>query len=41
MQSTGLRYFLAVARTGSIAAASAQLTVADSAICRQTANLEA
>ena len=41
MQSTGLRYFLAVARTGSIAAASAQLNVAASAISRQIANLEA
>lgn len=41
MQTTGLRYFLAVARTGSIAAASAQLNVAASAISRQIANLEA
>ena len=41
MQITGLRYFLAVARTGSIAAASAQLNVAASAISRQVANLEA
>jgi DNA-binding transcriptional LysR family regulator len=41
MQITGLRYFLAVARTGSIAAASAQLNVAASAISRQIANLEA
>ena len=41
MQTTGLRYFLAVARTGSIAAASDQLNVAASAISRQIANLEA
>ncbi|MCJ2060901.1 LysR family transcriptional regulator [Methylobacterium sp. J-048] len=41
MQITGLRYFLAVARTGSIAAASAQLNVAASAISRQIGNLEA
>lgn len=41
MQMSGLRYFLAVARTGSIAAASAQLNVAASAISRQIANLEA
>ena len=41
MQTTGLRYFLAVARTGSIAAASGQLNVAASAISRQIANLEA
>jgi DNA-binding transcriptional LysR family regulator len=41
MQITGLRYFLTVARTGSIAAASAQLNVAASAISRQVANLEA
>ncbi|SFL71435.1 LysR family transcriptional regulator [Methylobacterium pseudosasicola] len=41
MQTSGLRYFLAVARTGSIAAASAQLNVAASAISRQIANLEA
>ncbi|KNY20824.1 LysR family transcriptional regulator [Methylobacterium sp. ARG-1] len=41
MQATGLRYFLAVARTGSIAAASSQLNVAASAISRQIANLEA
>ncbi|MFE1600567.1 LysR family transcriptional regulator [Methylobacterium sp. ID0610] len=40
MQPTSLRYFLAVARTGSIAAASAQLNVAASAISRQIANLE-
>ena len=40
MQTTGLRYFLAVARTGSIAAASARLNVASSAISRQIANLE-
>jgi DNA-binding transcriptional LysR family regulator len=41
MQTTSLRYFLAVARTGSIAAASHQLNVAGSAISRQIANLEA
>lgn len=41
MQTTSLRYFLAVARTGSIAAASSQLNVAASAISRQIANLEA
>lgn len=41
MQTTALRYFLAVARTGSIAAASVQLNVAASAISRQIANLEA
>ncbi|ACA17387.1 transcriptional regulator, LysR family [Methylobacterium sp. 4-46] len=41
MQTSSLRYFLAVARTGSIAAASAQLNVAASAISRQIANLEA
>lgn len=41
MQTTSLRYFLAVARTGSIAAASTQLNVAASAISRQIANLEA
>lgn len=41
MQSASLRYFLAVARTGSIAAASTQLNVAASAISRQIANLEA
>lgn len=41
MQTTSLRYFLAVARTGSIAAASNQLNVAASAISRQIANLEA
>lgn len=41
MQTTALRYFLTVARTGSIAAASAQLNVAASAISRQIANLEA
>jgi signal transduction histidine kinase len=41
MQMSGLRYFLVVARTGSIAAASAQLNVAASAISRQIANLEA
>ncbi|KMO14030.1 LysR family transcriptional regulator [Methylobacterium platani] len=41
MQTTALRYFLAVARDGSIAAASARLNVAPSAISRQIANLEA
>ena len=41
MQTTSLRYFLAVARTGSIAAASGHLNVAASAISRQIANLEA
>ncbi|KMO43213.1 LysR family transcriptional regulator [Methylobacterium variabile] len=41
MQAAGLRYFLAVAREGSIAAASARLNVAPSAISRQIANLEA
>lgn len=41
MQIASLRYFLAVARTGSIAAASAHLNVASSAISRQIANLEA
>ncbi|RVU20551.1 LysR family transcriptional regulator [Methylobacterium oryzihabitans] len=41
MQTTSLRYFLAVARTGSIARASEQLNVAASAISRQIANLEA
>ncbi|AWN46771.1 LysR family transcriptional regulator [Methylobacterium terrae] len=41
MQTTALRYFLAVARDGSIAAASGRLNVAPSAISRQVANLEA
>lgn len=41
MQTSSLRYFLAVARTGSIAAASQQMNVAASAISRQIANLEA
>jgi DNA-binding transcriptional LysR family regulator len=41
MQTSGLRYFLEVARTGSIASASTQLNVAASAISRQIANLEA
>ncbi|HEY0290968.1 MAG TPA: LysR family transcriptional regulator [Hansschlegelia sp.] len=41
MQTTSLRYFLAVARAGSIAAASEQINVAASAISRQIANLEA
>jgi DNA-binding transcriptional LysR family regulator len=40
MQSTGLRYFLEVARSGSIADASARLNVAGSAISRQIAKLE-
>jgi len=37
---TAVRYFLEVARTGSIAAAAAQLHVANSAISRQIAKLE-
>lgn len=41
MNSTALRYFLEVARTGSIAEASARLNVASSAISRQIAHLEA
>jgi DNA-binding transcriptional LysR family regulator len=41
VQTSGLRYFLEVAKTGSIAAASTQLHVAASAISRQIANLEA
>ncbi|TNC15750.1 LysR family transcriptional regulator [Methylobacterium terricola] len=41
MQTTALRYFLAVARDGTIAAASNRLNVAPSAISRQIANLEA
>jgi DNA-binding transcriptional LysR family regulator len=40
MQTTSLRYFLTVARCGSIAAASTRLNVAASAISRQIANLE-
>ena len=40
MQSTALRYFLEVVRTGSIAEASARLNVAGSAISRQIARLE-
>ncbi|MBA8879693.1 LysR family transcriptional regulator [Phyllobacterium myrsinacearum] len=40
MQSTGLRYFLEVARSGSIADASVRLNVAGSAISRQIAKLE-
>jgi len=40
MQSTALRYFLEVARLGSIAEASARLHVAASAISRQIAKLE-
>lgn len=41
MHITGLRYFLAVARLGSVAEASEQLHVAASAISRQISNLEA
>lgn len=41
MNATALRYFLEVARTGSIADASARLHVASSAISRQIAHLEA
>ncbi len=40
MQTTSLRYFLAVVHGGSIAAASTRLNVASSAISRQIANLE-
>ncbi|WP_337997519.1 LysR family transcriptional regulator [Oleispirillum naphthae] len=40
MQSTALRYFLEVARTGSIAEASQRMHVAASAISRQIAKLE-
>jgi DNA-binding transcriptional LysR family regulator len=40
MQSTALRYFLEVVRTGSIAEASARLNVAGSAISRQITRLE-
>lgn len=41
MDSTALRYFAAVARTGSVQAAGATLHVAGSAISRQIASLEA
>jgi DNA-binding transcriptional LysR family regulator len=41
MHGTGLRYFLEVVRTGSIAEASARLNVAASAISRQIAKIEA
>lgn len=41
MQSTEIRYFLAVANTGSLSAASKQLFVAVSAISRQIQRLEA
>ncbi len=41
MQTTALRYFLTVARSGSISAAAKQLNVAASAISRQIAGLEA
>lgn len=40
MQSSGLRYFLEVARTGSVSAAAQRLRVAGSAVSRQVANLE-
>ncbi|MCJ2042078.1 LysR family transcriptional regulator [Methylobacterium sp. WL30] len=40
MNISGLRYLLAVARTGSIAAASTHLNIAASAISRQISNLE-
>lgn len=40
MQSTALRYFLEVARLGSIAEAAARLNIASSAISRQIAKLE-
>ncbi len=41
MQGTGLRYFLEVVHTGSIADASARLNIAASAISRQIAKMEA
>ncbi|UZD71612.1 LysR family transcriptional regulator [Brucella sp. JSBI001] len=41
MQHIALRYFLEVARTGSITEASAQLNVSGSAISRQISRLEA
>jgi DNA-binding transcriptional LysR family regulator len=40
MQSSALRYFLEVARTGSVSAAAQRLRVAASAVSRQVANLE-
>ena len=40
MQHIALRYFLEVARTGSITEASAQLNVSGSAISRQISRLE-
>ncbi len=40
MQHTALRYFLEVARTGSVSAAAQRLRVAASAVSRQVANLE-
>lgn len=40
MQSSALRYFLEVARTGSVSAAAHRLRVAASAVSRQVANLE-
>jgi len=40
MQTPALRYFLAVARTGSVSAAAQRLRVAASAVSRQIANLE-
>lgn len=40
MQTAALRYFLAVARTGSVSAAAQRLRVAASAVSRQIANLE-
>lgn len=40
MHSTALRYFLEVARTGSVSAAAQRLRVAASAVSRQVSNLE-
>lgn len=40
MQTPALRYFLAVARTGSVSSAAQRLRVAGSAVSRQIANLE-
>jgi DNA-binding transcriptional LysR family regulator len=40
MQSSALRYFLEVARTGSVSAAAQRLRVAASAVSRQVSNLE-